>query len=258
MIATKPVLEAIDVAKDFREGRGDTVSVLRGISLTLSRGEIVSLEGPSGSGKTTLLSILGCILTASSGRVIVDGEEADPRRAARLPEIRRKSIGFVFQQFNLFPSLTALENVEYALNVKGHRGRAAQTEARRVLEAVGMSDRLDFLPRDLSGGQKQRIAVARALAGDSPILLADEPTANLDSHIGGQVLEMFRALAKKEDRALLIVTHDPNVRAIADRVLRIRDGELAEQDASGVGAGLDPARGGRPVAVSQQTQGGMP
>ncbi len=222
----KSVLEAVDVSKDFREGRGDVVPVLKGVSLSLARGEIVSLEGPSGSGKTTLLSILGCILTPTSGRVVVDGEEADPRRPARLPEIRKKSIGFVFQQFNLFPSLTALENVEYALNIKGEKGAAARREAERVLEAVGLSDRLDFLPRDLSGGQKQRIAVARALAGRSPILLADEPTANLDSHIGGQVLEMFRALAKKEDRALLIVTHDPKVREVADRVLRIRDGAI--------------------------------
>jgi putative ABC transport system ATP-binding protein len=222
-----PVLEASEVAKDFREGRGETVSVLKGVSLSLSRGEIVALEGPSGSGKTTLLSILGCILTASSGRVVVDGEAADPGRPARLPEIRRKSIGFVFQQFNLFPSLTALENVEYALNVKGHKGTAARKEAERVLDAVDLTDRRDFLPRDLSGGQKQRIAIARALAGKSPILLADEPTANLDSQIGGQVLELFRALAKKEDRALLIVTHDPKVRTISDRVLRIRDGLLA-------------------------------
>src|SRR4029453_3985880 len=122
------VLEASSVSKDFREGRGDVVSVLRGVSLSLSRGEIVSLEGPSGSGKTTLLSILGCILTASSGRVVVDGEEGGADRPAPLPEIRRKSIGFVFQQFNLFPSLTAVENVEYALNVKGEKGSAARLE----------------------------------------------------------------------------------------------------------------------------------
>jgi len=221
------VLEAADVTKEYREGL-EAVPVLRGVSLSLARGEIVSLEGPSGSGKTTLLSILGCILTPTAGRVVVEGEEVDPRRPARLPAIRRKSIGFVFQQFNLFPSLTAVENVEYALNVKRIGGAAARREAERVIEAVGLSDRRDYLPRDLSGGQKQRIAVARALAGRAPILLADEPTANLDSHMGGQILELFRDLAKKEDRALLIVTHDPKVRAIADRVVGIRDGLVSE------------------------------
>jgi len=221
------VLESRDVTKEFREGR-EAVPVLRGVSLSLARGEIVSLEGPSGSGKTTLLSILGCILTPTSGRVVVEGEEVDPQRPGRLPAIRRRSIGFVFQQFNLFPSLTALENVEYALNVKGVRNAEARREAERVIEAVGLSDRRGFLPRDLSGGQKQRVAVARALAGRAPILLADEPTANLDSQIGGQILELFRELAKKENRALLVVTHDPKVRAIADRVIAIRDGLVSE------------------------------
>jgi putative ABC transport system ATP-binding protein len=158
---------------------------------------------------------------------VVDGEEIDLGKPGRLPAIRRKSIGFVFQQFNLFPSLTALENVEYSLNVKGLKGAAARKEAERVIDAVGLSDRRGFLPRDLSGGQKQRVAIARALAGQAPILLADEPTANLDSQIGAQVLEMFRALAKKEDRALLIVTHDPKVRTVSDRVLQIRDGLIA-------------------------------
>jgi putative ABC transport system ATP-binding protein len=221
------VLEARAITKEFREGRGEAVSVLKGVSLDVRRGEIVALEGPSGSGKTTLLSILGCILTPSSGTVVVDGEEIDLGRPGRLPAIRRKSIGFVFQQFNLFPSLTALENVEYALNVKGQKGAGARREAERVIDAVGLSDRRSFLPRDLSGGQKQRVAIARALAGSAPILLADEPTANLDSQIGGQVLETFRALAKKEDRALLIVTHDPKVRTVSDRVLQIRDGLIA-------------------------------
>jgi putative ABC transport system ATP-binding protein len=220
------VLEASEVTKIFREGR-ETVSVLNGASLALERGEVVALEGPSGSGKTTFLSILGCILTPTGGRVVIDGEAVDPKRPDRLPALRKKSIGFVFQQFNLFPALTALENVEYALNIKGWKGRAARDEARRVLEAVGLGDRLKFLPRDLSGGQKQRVAIARALAGGPAIILADEPTANLDSHVGGQVLEMFRDLAKREDRALLIVTHDPKVRSIADRVVQIRDGRLA-------------------------------
>jgi putative ABC transport system ATP-binding protein len=216
------VLEARDVTKTFREGR-EEVPVLRGASLDLRKGEIVSLEGPSGSGKTTFLSILGCILTPTSGEVAIEGAPVDPKRLA---EVRRKSIGFVFQQFNLFPALTAVENVEFALNIKRVKGDAARKEAERVLDAVGLGDRKDFLPRDLSGGQKQRIAIARALAGHPTLLLADEPTANLDSQVGTQVLEMFRDLAKREDRALLIVTHDPKVRQVADRVLQISDGRL--------------------------------
>ena len=220
-----PVIDARDVTKTFREGR-EEVEVLRGVSLALEPGEVVALEGPSGSGKTTLLSILGCILTPTDGRIVIDGELVDPRRPERLPDVRKKSIGFVFQQFNLFPALTARENVEYALNVKGHRNGVARKEAERVLEEVGLADRMDFLPRDMSGGQKQRVAIARALAGDPVVLLADEPTANLDSHVGTQVLEMFRSLAKKRNRALLVVTHDPKVRAYSDRVLQIRDGKL--------------------------------
>ena len=219
------VLEAADVVKSFREG-SESVAVLKGASLSLRRGEIVALEGPSGLGKTTFLTILGCMLTPTSGRVAIEGREVDPARPERLPAVRRSSIGFVFQQFNLFPALTAGENVEYALNLKGVRGKAAKVEAARVLEAVGLADRMRFLPRDLSGGQKQRVAIARALAGSAPIILADEPTANLDSQVGAQVLELFRDLAKREDLALLIVTHDPKVRDVADRVARIRDGVI--------------------------------
>jgi putative ABC transport system ATP-binding protein len=213
------------VTKDFREGN-ETLSVLKGISLSLERGEIVSLEGPSGSGKTTLLSILGCILTASSGRVVVDEREVEATKPIDLAGIRKKSIGFVFQQYNLLPALTAAENVEYALNVKGQRGEPARREAERVLYEVGLADKAMTLPRDLSGGQKQRVAIARALAGNSPILLVDEPTANLDSQTGQQILDLFRRLAKQENRAMLIVTHDPKLRDIADRVLTIRDGLL--------------------------------
>ena len=219
------VLEASGVTKTFREG-AESVTVLKGASLTLRRGEIVALEGPSGSGKTTFLTILGCMLSPSAGRVLIEGREVEPGRPSLLPEFRRKSIGFVFQQFNLFPALTALENVEYALNLKGWRGRSARDEAERVLDAVGLGDRTKFLPSDLSGGQKQRVAIARALAGSAPILLADEPTANLDARVGAQVLDLFRDLAKREDRALLIVTHDPKVRAIADRVAQIDDGVI--------------------------------
>jgi putative ABC transport system ATP-binding protein len=219
------VLEALELCKTFREGP-QSVTVLQNASLSLERGEIVALEGPSGSGKTTLLTILGCILTPTSGRIVIDGRELDTARPEHLPEVRRKSLGFVFQQFNLFSALTAFENVLYALNIKGMRGPVARDEAFKWLEAVGLGDRTNFRPRDLSGGQKQRVAIARALAGSPPIILADEPTANLDSHVSAQILDRFRALAKSENRALLIVTHDPQVREIADRVIRIRDGSL--------------------------------
>src|SRR6266481_6048764 len=163
-----PVLTAREVVKTFQEGR-EEVHVLRGVSLDLEPGEVVALEGPSGSGKTTFLSILGCILTPTSGRIVVEGREVDPKKPSKLPEIRKRSIGFVFQQFNLFPALTALENVEYALNIKGTKSPAARRKAAEILERVGLGERMSFLPRDLSGGQKQRVAIARALAAEPAI-----------------------------------------------------------------------------------------
>jgi putative ABC transport system ATP-binding protein len=219
-------LLAEDVTKTFREGR-ETVEVLRGASLKLSPGEVVALEGPSGSGKTTFLSILGCLLTATSGHVEVAGETLDGARPAQAQAVRRRHIGFVFQQFNLFPALTAAENVEYALNLKGVTGRQAEAQARVLLERVDMADRARFLPRDLSGGQKQRVAIARALVASPSVILADEPTANLDSSVATQVLELFGELARREQRSLLIVTHDARVRRVADRVVGILDGRIA-------------------------------
>jgi putative ABC transport system ATP-binding protein len=222
------VLEAHDVSKIYHETHHE-VAALRGVSLSVERGEIVAIEGPSGSGKTTLLCILGCLLTPTSGRVIIDGQAVDPHRPEQLRDLRRGSIGFVFQQFTLFAALTAAENVIYGLNLKGWGGAKARREADRVLEAVGLGDRKDFRPRDLSGGQRQRIAVARALAGPSSLILADEPTGNLDSQSGDRVLALFRSLARSEGRALVIVTHDPRVRTIADRVVTIRDGMLTHE-----------------------------
>ncbi len=196
-VNTMPVLEAHEVSKVYREGQLE-VPVLRDVSLAVDRGEIVAVEGPSGSGKTTLLCILGCLLTPTNGRIIVDGREVNPRRPDELRDLRRRSIGFVFQQFNLFASLTAVENVAYGLNLKGWAGEKAFREADRVLEAVGLGDRKTFRPRDLSGGQRQRVAVARALAGPSSVILADEPTGNLDSESGRIVLALFRDLARSE------------------------------------------------------------
>ncbi len=219
-------LAAEDITKTFREGR-ETVTVLKGATLHLAPGEVLALEGPSGSGKTTLLSILGCLLSASSGRVEIAGSEVDATKPARLQAVRRRHIGFVFQQFNLFPALTALENVEYALNLKGVTGDAATSEAQAWIERVGLGERARFLPRDLSGGQKQRVAIARALAGAPSVVLADEPTANLDASVAAQVLDLFSALSRDEGRSLLIVTHDPKVRRVADRVVRIEDGRIA-------------------------------
>jgi putative ABC transport system ATP-binding protein len=219
------VLEASDIYKEFSEAE-EVISVLNGVSLSLAEGEIVSLEGPSGSGKTTLLSILGCIMSATSGEVVIEDQAINVDDPRLLQETRKRSIGFVFQQYNLIPALTAVENVEYALNIKGFRGREARDEATRVMLEVGLEDKMDSAPRDMSGGQKQRVAIARALAGRSPILLVDEPTANLDSQTADQILELFRRLARSENRAVLVVTHDPKVRNVVDRVLTIRDGRL--------------------------------
>jgi putative ABC transport system ATP-binding protein len=221
------VLAAENVVKIFQEGT-QRIEVLRGVSLHVKAGEVVALEGPSGSGKTTLLSIMGCILTPTSGRIEIAGREVKATHEDGLRDVRRRSIGFVFQQYNLFPALTALENVEYALNVKGVTGHEAEKRADEAIALVGLSERKHFLPRDLSGGQKQRVAIARAIASKPPVLLADEPTANLDTVVGGQILDLFRDLAKSQGTGLVIVTHDHKVRRIADRVVGIEDGRLAQ------------------------------
>lgn len=221
------VLTSQNVVKRFTEGK-QTVEVLRGVSLEARRGEIVSLEGPSGSGKTTFLSILGCILTPTEGRVVVDGREVDLSRPQDLPSIRRKSIGFVFQQFNLFPALSALENVEYSLNVRGVKGRAARREAERVLDAVGLSDRKAFLPRDLSGGQKQRVAIARALMLEPKLMLFDEVTSALDPELVVEVEQVIIQLAQ-QSMPMVIVTHDMHfARNIASRVIFCAGGVVVE------------------------------
>jgi putative ABC transport system ATP-binding protein len=222
----QPAIAVRELTKKYEEGASGTLA-LRGIDLDVHAGELLMLVGPSGSGKTTLLSIMGCILTASSGSVRIAGREVVGLSEKQLPGLRLEHIGFVFQGFNLFPTLTAGENVELMLDLKGMSTAKAKKRAQELLEQVGLGEKYNSFPADLSGGQKQRIAIARALAGDPRIILADEPTAALDSHTGRTVMEMMRDLAHKRDRAVVIVTHDSRVLDFADRIVRIEDGAIA-------------------------------
>jgi putative ABC transport system ATP-binding protein len=202
---------------------------LNGADLDVPRGEVMLLKGPSGSGKTTLLSIMGCILRPTAGEVWINGAEVAKLPESKLPDVRLHNIGFIFQGFNLFPALTAAENVALTLNLKGVRGGEAKKKARTLLDQVGLDKKYDAFPADLSGGQKQRVAIARALAGEPKIILADEPTASLDSTSGRSVMELMADLAHKEDRAVVIVTHDNRIEQYADRTVHISDGRLQEQ-----------------------------
>jgi putative ABC transport system ATP-binding protein len=222
-----PAISVARVGKTY--GTGPTaVRALVDVSLDVLGGEVLLMMGPSGSGKTTLLSIMGGILDASSGSVRVRGEELVGLPERERPRIRRTHIGFVFQGFNLFPALTTLENVALPLDVRGERGPAARDRARAALERVGLGDKIGAHPADLSGGQKQRVAIARALVGNPSIVLADEPTAALDSVSGRTVLELLRDLARDAGRAIVLVTHDSRAVAYADRIVSIEDGRLRE------------------------------
>jgi putative ABC transport system ATP-binding protein len=210
-------------------GSGATaVHALRDVSLEVARGEVLLMMGPSGSGKTTLLSIMGGILRPSAGSVRVGGIELAGLAERELPRVRRDHIGFVFQGFNLFPALTALENVGLALDVRGVSHAEGADRARAALRDVGLEGKAHTHPADLSGGQKQRVAIARALVSDPAIVLADEPTAALDSTSGRGVLELLRDLAHRRERAVVIVTHDARAVHYADRIVSIEDGRLRE------------------------------
>lgn len=215
-----------NLTKNYTEGSAGTPA-LAGVDLIVRRGEFVLLMGPSGSGKTTLLSIMGCILRPTSGDVFLGGKKVTELDEQSLPAVRLQHIGFVFQGFNLFPTLTAGENVELSLKLKGFRTKAAKEEAKRLLNLVQLDKKYDAFPADLSGGQKQRVAIARAVAGSPEILLADEPTAALDSHVGKAVVEMMSTLAHEQNKAVVIVTHDNRIVEYADRIVRIEDGRVA-------------------------------
>jgi putative ABC transport system ATP-binding protein len=222
-----PIIEVRELTKTYAEGAA-AARALDGVNLDVFPGQVTLLMGPSGSGKTTLVSIMGVILRATSGSVKIAGREVTRLRESELPAIRLNHIGFVFQGFNLFPTLTAAENVEVALDLKKIRGAEARRRSRLLLDAVGLSERYGAFPADLSGGQKQRVAIARALAGDPEIILADEPTAALDKASGRVVMEMLRRLATDNGRAVVIVTHDNRTLDYADRIVRIEDGRIGD------------------------------
>ncbi|EPR30546.1 ABC transporter related protein [Alkalidesulfovibrio alkalitolerans DSM 16529] len=226
-------IEIMGVGKRFGSGTSATIA-LDDVSLSVGRGEILLLMGPSGSGKTTLLSIMGCILRPDSGVVRIAGQDVTKAGQDALSLVRLRHIGFIFQEYHLFPTLTVLQNVLVSLDLKGIKGVAARKAATAGLSAVGLGDRLNEYPAKLSGGQKQRLAIARALAGEPGIILADEPTAALDSETGRSVLNLLRGLAHDLQRTLVIVTHDPRIIEYADRVVRIEDGRILP-------AGSDPA-----------------
>ncbi len=194
------------------------------------QGELTLLMGPSGSGKTTLLSILGCILTPTSGTVRIAGVTTNGLRPEELASLRRKHIGFIFQSYNLFPTLSALENVRIALDVIGRKGYPAAQRAEEVLREVGLGNRLQNYPANLSGGEQQRVAVARAIASSPSIVLADEPTAALDGENGHAVMALLARIAKEQNRSVLAVTHDPRTLGYADRVVRIEDGKIVGEE----------------------------
>jgi putative ABC transport system ATP-binding protein len=211
-------------------GSGETAyQALKGVDFAASPSEFVMLSGPSGSGKTTLLSVLGCVLTPTSGQVMLLGEDISHAKEKDPPRLRLSYIGFVFQSHNLIEALSSQDNIALLLQLRGSSPGDARREAARLLESVGLSDKREAKPRDLSGGQRQRVAIARALAGAPPILLADEPTAALDAHHGYAVTELLRVLAKEHGHTVVVVTHDARIFHLADRIVYIEDGLIAEK-----------------------------
>lgn len=227
-INTEAAIIATGVEMTFQSG-GDRFQVLKPTTWEIPTGDIQLLMGPSGSGKTTLLSILAGLLTPTTGNVYLLGKEITSMSRDKLAQFRLQNIGFIFQGFNLFPALTAAENVEVVLNIKGVRGRKARQQAQVLLAQVGLEKQINQKPGNLSGGQKQRVAIARAIAGNPRLIMADEPTAALDSQSGHNVIELLRYLAKEKSCTVLMVTHDPRIVDVADRVAYLEDGVLRQE-----------------------------
>ena len=241
----EPILTVEDVTRRFGVG-GNQVVAVRDVSLSVAPGEVVLIMGPSGSGKTTLLSMLGGLLKPSTGRIQIGQDDLTRLDERRLPGVRLRRIGFIFQDFNLLSSLSCLDNVALVVQLTGASRRAARQRARQLLEQLGMGHRLGFRPEKLSGGEKQRIAIARALVNEPDIILADEPTANLDSHHGHETMRLLRRIAKEENRSVVIVSHDERIKDIADRILWLEDGEFKDA----IEMAIDPVCG---MSVDQKS-----
>jgi putative ABC transport system ATP-binding protein len=226
-LETPAIVQVANLEKTYRLGNV-MVNALRGVNLTLYQAEFVVITGPSGSGKTTLLNIIGTLDKPSSGKVSIDGEDITSMKDGQLTKLRRYKIGFVFQFHNLIPVLTALENVQLPLLTAGVKPRAAQERASLMLESVGLKERLTHLPDELSGGEQQRVAIARALANHPKIILADEPTGDLDTKTGTEVVQIMYEAAKKENASVLVVTHDPVVADRAEKLFEMRDGLITK------------------------------
>jgi putative ABC transport system ATP-binding protein len=226
-MTSEPTLVVRDLVKEVPLGR-EVITILRGINLELHHGEMVALMGPSGSGKSTLLGIVGGLDRPSFGSVVLDGIEIGSLSERKLAALRAKKVGMVFQAYNLIPTLTALENVHLPLYVPGHDG-ANPERATELLDEVGLSHRLSHRPSQLSGGEQQRVAMARALVADPPLLIADEPTGNLDSETGAALMHLLADLRKRLGTTVLLATHNDRVASEADRILRLRDGKLVTE-----------------------------
>ncbi|MCR5531049.1 MAG: ABC transporter ATP-binding protein [Lachnospiraceae bacterium] len=226
MNASEPFFEMKDINKDYLVG-GEVTRILKGIDLSIEEGEFLSVLGPSGSGKSTLMNIIGCLDTPTSGRYVLRGREVEELDEVELAAVRSHEIGFIFQNSQLLPRLTARKNVELPLIYAGVTPGIRRKLAMEMLERVGLSDRMDHMPNQLSGGQQQRVAIARALVGNPSILLADEPTGALDQKTGRQIMQLFREL-NDEHRTIIMITHDMNIAANARRIVRIIDGEILE------------------------------
>lgn len=230
MSASDVVIRAVNLTKTYRMGEVD-VNALNGASLEIRRGEVVAITGPSGSGKSTMMNCLGCLDRPTSGEYYLDGELVSSLNDDQLAAVRNRKIGFVFQSFNLLSRITALANVELPLRYSGvTKGRTDR--ARQALVAVGLANRIHHRPTELSGGQQQRVAIARALVNDPAMLLADEPTGNLDSHSGKEIMDLILLLNKERGTTIIIVTHDPAIAAQAQRTIHIKDGKVVETEAA--------------------------